>query len=142
MDVLNQTINGLEKFNYTIKSSDASNWENELKFHKEIAMILDFPDYYGENLNAFNDCLRDLEIPYESGYAIIFYKFNVFAEKYPKVAWTILDILEDQSRSYLLIGKRLIALIQTDDPAIQFEPVGARAVNWNNKEWLKADRGL
>lgn len=29
-------------------------------FHTRIARILDFPDYYGKNLDALYDCLTDL----------------------------------------------------------------------------------
>ena len=29
-------------------------------FHRAVAAVLDFPDYYGSNLDALNDCLGDL----------------------------------------------------------------------------------
>ncbi|MEP7195342.1 MAG: barstar family protein [Saprospiraceae bacterium] len=40
---------------------DGRNCSNILKFHEEISRILQFPSYYGANLDAFFDCLLDLE---------------------------------------------------------------------------------
>jgi hypothetical protein len=28
--------------------------------HSDLAALLEFPDYYGRNLDALNDCLRDV----------------------------------------------------------------------------------
>jgi len=42
----------------------------------------------------------------------------------------------------LLLGQRLLALVQSDDPRIRFERIGAVPVNWNPREWLDSDRGL
>jgi hypothetical protein len=42
----------------------------------------------------------------------------------------------------LLLGQRLLALIQSDDPRIRFERIGAVPVNWNPREWQDSDRGL
>jgi hypothetical protein len=32
--------------------------------------------------------------------------------------------------------------VQSDDPRIRFERVGAMPVTWNPQEWLDADRGV
>ena len=37
---------------------------------------------------------------------------------------------------------RLLTLAQSDDPRIEFEPVGAHPVIWNPREWLDKNRGL
>jgi hypothetical protein len=39
-----------------------------------------------------------------------------------------------------LIGRRLMCLVQSDDPRITFPPVGATGVGWNEAEWLDAKR--
>ncbi|MBQ7356351.1 MAG: barstar family protein [Clostridia bacterium] len=46
----------LETYKYKI---DFSNVENYRDIHKTIKEALDFPDYYGENLDALWDCLTD-----------------------------------------------------------------------------------
>lgn len=140
--VLAEAIEGLKNHQYLIDEFDCSLWGDEEIFHNIIAEKLGFPGYYGKNLDALNDCFRDLEIPEESGRAFVFHRYDLFASKLPKTAWHILDIIEDNSRFRLLFGRRLIALVQSDDPRIIFENLGARSAGWNRKEWLNSSRGL
>jgi hypothetical protein len=68
--------------------------------------------------------------------------FDAFAQHDPRFAHTLLDSIESTSRRFLLVERRLLALVQSDDPRIRFERIGAAPVNWNPREWLDADRGL
>ena len=108
--------------------------------HQSLAGSLGFPDYYGHNLDAFSDSLSDLEIPMESGLALVFRRFDAVAKRMPRVAATVLDIAEHASRRHLLFGQRLLVLVQTDDPQLELGPLGAHTVNWNAREWLLASR--
>lgn len=36
---------------------DAEDWEDRALAHRQIAAALDFPDWYGSNLDALFDCL-------------------------------------------------------------------------------------
>jgi hypothetical protein len=107
---------------------------------------LDFPDYYGQNLDAFNDCMRDVVdqrygwLPDAAGLVLVFMGYDGFATRRPGPAHAVLDIMAVRSRSALLVGRRLLTLVQTDDPKLRFEPVGALPVAWNDAEWLDADR--
>ena len=60
----------------------------------------------------------------------------------PGTAQIVLDILARQARGALLIGHRLICLVQSNDPQLSFEPVGAMPVAWNDAEWLNSKRCL
>lgn len=43
-------------------------------FFDELAAALQFPYYFGENWNAFNDCMTDLDwLPFEPGIVIVVY---------------------------------------------------------------------
>ena len=42
----------------------------------------------------------------------------------------------------LLTGKRLIILVQSDDPCMEFNQLGGVSAEWNRREWLNKDRGL
>jgi hypothetical protein len=42
----------------------------------------------------------------------------------------------------MLYGRRLLILVQSDDPKIQFGLVGGEAPMWNRREWSLKDRGL
>src|SRR6266705_621943 len=57
------------------------------EMHSNLAKSLQFPDYYGRNLDALNDCLRDVAFyAYgargdAAGTALVLSHFNVFARK-------------------------------------------------------------
>ena len=47
---------------YQLDTFDSSGWSTPEVAHTMLAEVLRFPDYYGRNLDAFNDCLHDLEV--------------------------------------------------------------------------------
>ena len=127
---------------YRVHTLDAASWKSSADFHTEAKRELALPDYYGANLAAWIDCLGDLDVPLEGGVVLQIRHFDAFARIDSQFAHTILDSIESASRRFLIVGRRLIALVQSDDARIRFERVGAMPVNWNPREWLDADRGL
>ena len=132
----------LKDHGYHVYGFDCSRWISEEVVHADISKVLNFPDQYGRNMNAFNDHLAELDVPESGGCALRFLMYDLFAARLPTAAQILLDIIEVNSRRFLLTGRRLLALVQSDDPRIRFEPVGACAVMWNYKERLEASRGL
>lgn len=51
-------------------------------------------------------------------------------------------VIAGASRRMLLTGKRLIILVQSDDPRMEFNQLGGVSAEWNRREWLNKDRGL
>ncbi|MGW3542640.1 barstar family protein [Nocardia niigatensis] len=100
------------------------------------------------NLNAFNDCMHDVldreyGFPAEAtGLVMVLTQFDEFAREFPDTAHALLDIFAAQSRSAMLAGEQLIALVQSNDPRFALPPVGATPVIWNDAEWLNSHRGL
>jgi len=140
--VLAQDITWLRQHGYTIHELDAAIWTNAASFHADVKRVLNFPAYYTANLASWVDSLAELEVPAQGGLVLVFRRYDVFARAEPKLAQTILDSIETTSRRFLLTGRRLLALVQSDDPRIRFERVGALPVTWNPREWLDEDRGL
>lgn len=144
--VLDETTAWLSAHGYQVTGIDASQWSTEHDLHRDIAAALSFPDYYGRNLDALNDCMRDVVsqdygwAPGTTGLALAFTGYDAFAARCPRAAQIVLDIMADHSRSAALFGRRLTCLIQSNDPHICFEPVGATAVTWNDAEWLDSKR--
>jgi hypothetical protein len=138
--VLEDTIAWLSAHGYQVTLLDASRWSTERDFHRDIAAALSFPDYYGRNLNALNDCMGDVVVqdygwaPNTTGLALAFTGYDSFASCCPRAAQIVLDIMADQSRGAALFGRRLMCLVQSNDPDIRFEAVGATAVMWNDAE--------
>lgn len=139
---LAEHVQWLKGDEYEINEFDCSSWVDEAAMHGDIAAGLGFPDYYGRNLDALNDCLSDLDVPTTGGRVLVLQRYDLLTRACPAVAQHVLDIIAHQSRRFLLFGRRFFALVQSDDPTIAFQPVGATPVNWNRREWLKSNRGL
>ncbi len=114
-----------------------------------LAPALDFPAYFGRNLDALNDCLRDVAVgdygwraDTATGLVLVLTTFDRFAAADGRTAQVLLDSFADQARRAMLLGNRLMCLVQSNDPSLAFEPVGAMPVTWNDAEWLDAKRGL
>jgi hypothetical protein len=144
--LLTEATEWMRTHGYTVKSLDAGGWNTDEDLHRDIATALDFPDYYGRNLNALNDCLRDV-VDYAygttrdaTGLLITFAGYDAFTRKRPRTAQIVLDIMADRAREAMLTGHRMLCLVQSDDPRIRFDPVGAMPVMWNHAEWLDAKR--
>nr|WP_243876055.1 barstar family protein [Streptomyces sp. 846.5] len=145
-ELFDRTAGRLREQHFAVVEVDASNWTTPAAMHQSIATALDFPDYYGRNLDALNDCLRDVVdgeygIPADStGFVLGFTHYDHFARACPREAQIVLDILADRSRNAAVFGIRVLCLVHSDDPGITFEPVGAMPVAWNPAEWLNARR--
>ncbi|MEH7453871.1 barstar family protein [Gottfriedia acidiceleris] len=57
-EILDKYVTEISSEGFDIYELDCSNW-NSYNYHNALATVLDFPDYYGENFAAINDCLAD-----------------------------------------------------------------------------------
>jgi hypothetical protein len=144
--LLEDTTAWLTAHDYQVVQLDASTWTGDHDLHRELAQALDFPDYYGQNLDALNDCLRDV-VAYRygarrdaTGLFLVFTGYDAYTAHSPRSAHIVLDIIAGQARNAALVGHRIGCLVQSDDPSIRFDPVGAAPVMWNDAEWLDSRR--
>ncbi|MDX1250662.1 MAG: barstar family protein [Gammaproteobacteria bacterium] len=63
------------------------------QFFDHFARALDFPDYFGGNWDAFEDCLTDLSWRDAPGYVILYENFDTFAAQAPDQFEVALEIL-------------------------------------------------
>lgn len=140
-EVLDETLTWLDEHGYQLIRLDAGAWTTQADFHRAVKAALDFPDYYGHNLDAFNDCMRDVGA-YEygasrdaTGTVLVFTGYDSFARHEPRAAQVILDIIALRARWGMLIGHRMLCLVQSTDAHLSFEPVGSTPVVWNPQEW-------
>jgi len=138
--VLTEDSVWFQRAGYKVHALDGVHWTTPQQFHEDAQRVLGFPKHYGKNLAAWIDYLADLEVPDAGGVVLQFKHYDVFAKSQPQLAQTILDSVESTSRRMMLIGRRLVALVQSDDPRIRFERVGAVPVTWNPREWTDGDR--
>lgn len=144
--ILDETVAWLSDHGYQIVRFNAAHWSTEADLHRDIAAALGFPGYYGRNLDALNDCMRDVVTqdygwaPQTTGLVLVFSGYDAFTAHCPRPAHAVLDIMAEHSRSAALLGRRLMSLVHSNDPDIEFEPVGATPVMWNDAEWLDSKR--
>ena len=140
--IMTEHIAWLMREGYQLRELDAYGWKDERAFHEDVKRVFQFPSHYSSNLASLVDALAELEIPPGGAIAVQMRRYDRFAKAEPHLAWSVLDALETTSRRLLLTGRRLLTLVQSDDPRIKFERVGAMPVNWNPREWLETDRGI
>lgn len=74
------------------------------------------------------------------GTAIVLDRFDSYARRAGEDAQAVLDIFARSAGSGLLIGHRMLCLVQSDDPDIRFDRVGGADVLWNPAEFPVAKR--
>jgi RNAse (barnase) inhibitor barstar len=155
-EILADDLNWLESNAYTIISFEAaewqstSDWESERLMHESLKAHLSFPDYYGNNLDALDECmLEDLVVPDSGGLALVLNHYDRFfkpvhnlASDGGSTAEVVLSIFAKAVRYHMLFGRRLLILVQSDDPKIEFGRLGGVGAGWNHREWLNKSRGL
>jgi hypothetical protein len=147
----------LRRHGYRVLVADAGSWSDSAAMHADLARLLEFPDYYGANLDALNDSLGELVTrpaatspaaadaaatcsaaaacgPAVNGIALALLRFDAFARRDPSTAHALSDIIAQQARVAALYGVRLLGLLQSDDATLELPEVGATPVSWTDFE--------
>ena len=146
--LLDETVDWLQAHAYEVVQFDAGSWTSDADMYGDVALGLCFPDYFDRNLDALNDCMRDVasaEYGWDAGatgLVIVLKAFDTFSGVDRRTAQSMLDIFANQARCAILMGHRIICLVQSNDPRLAFASVGAMPVIWNDAEWLNSMRGL
>ena len=84
----------LEVYKYKVDLSEVKDY---IEIHEVLKRDLDFPDYYGGNLDALWDCLTDMlgGINY-----IELHGFDVMEKRYPEESKEIYSILQETKHAY------------------------------------------
>jgi RNAse (barnase) inhibitor barstar len=84
-EILTDEVNWLKSNGYKIISFEAvewqsaSEWESERRMHESFKAQLSFRDYYGNNLDALDECLLDdLVVPDSGGLALVLNHYDRF----------------------------------------------------------------
>jgi RNAse (barnase) inhibitor barstar len=133
-EVLAADVEWFRQHGYRIHTFDCSTWTSERALHDQLSHAFRFPAYYGRNLVALEECFCDIDVPQEGGVALVLTSFDAFAKRAPDDSWHVLNIIALTSRYVLLMGKRLVALIQSNDEDISLKEIGGRTPTTNLKD--------
>lgn len=105
---------------------DAEGVKAKEAFLKLAAAKLDFPDYFGENWDAFEDCLTDLSWQQAKGYIILVKSVDGFAATSPDDFATAVDIFNEAAEFWAGQRRVMLVLLQGNaGPEVSLEPVTA-----------------
>jgi hypothetical protein len=145
--VLLETQQALLSMRYTVVPLDASGWTEESALHEAMSVALDFPAYYGRNLDALNDCLGDVahgdygwSPSTSTGLVVVVRGFAAFARREPVLARHVAGAFIGTTREALLFGHRIVWLLHVDDPDFRLDLDARTYLPWNGREWLDANR--
>ncbi|WP_161890275.1 barstar family protein [Pontibacter russatus] len=124
------------KERYRVIEFDCAKWETDQAMHDELKQKLRFKDTYKSDFGSLKESLKDIDIT-GKGTVLLLHHFDAVDKE---TAQILLDILARASQWHLLLGERLLTLLQVEDPEVIYEPVGARQVEWNPHEWLDSTR--
>lgn len=111
------TATWLRDKGYRLVIFDANQWRSAADMHRALALALGFPDYYGNNLDAFEECLGEVaEHEYgwegdETGLVLVFTSMKPFRKLDKRAAETLLEIVTERCSYAALFGNRLLALV-------------------------------
>jgi hypothetical protein len=130
-DEMERTAEGLAGLGYAIHRLDASHWRHEDAMHTALAAELEFPRYYGRNLDALNDVFTDIaeydygSDPNTTGTVLVLAGYESFTRHNPELARSLLEIFARGARHGLLVGHPMLCLISAiyDFPVVGATPV-------------------
>jgi RNAse (barnase) inhibitor barstar len=141
-EILKEDIQQLKSYGYKIVEFNCAGWTSTDQMHSAFEDALLFPPYYGRNLDALNDCIReDINVPDTGGLSIVLRNADRCSQIRREFEQA-LSILTAAARHHMLFGHRFLTLVQVSNPRESFEHLGCIGAVWNNKEWLNKSRGL
>ena len=138
-EVYLNTIEKLKNESIDIYVFDAIDWNKEENFYSSFSKGMNFPDYFGNNLDAINDCLGDL---INKNIAICISNYENFMIKCQKQANILPKIILTNCWEAILQENVMLMLIQTNNGSISFNDIKEFPPKWNQKEWLNKNHGL
>jgi RNAse (barnase) inhibitor barstar len=94
---------------------DGEKITNKAEFLQACAIAMQFPDYFGQNWDAFHDCITDLDWLNAKGYLLVYTQPDVFAKTHPGDWETLLELLQDAVDDWAETESPLVGLFQTQN---------------------------
>lgn len=77
-----------------------------------------------------------------AGFALVLTGFDVFVHHHIEDAHTLLEVVAERAWPAALLGRRLICLVQADDPTLQLRRIGMWTLPWFDHEQWQVPRSM
>lgn len=129
-ELLEATLAWFNGAGYQVVPFECASWFTAAVAHADLKRGLGFPDYYGHNLDALDDCLYDVSAgeygldPDTTGLVVVLRGYDDLAARLPALAAALLDIVASRARGALLFGHRMLCFVRTDENVRTFPALG------------------
>ncbi len=89
--------------------------EKKEQFLNHAAVAMNFPADFGQNWDAFYDCLTDMDGVEADGYAIYFDHTEAFAKHHESQLETVIELFQDAVDFWKEEGKSMLILLSGSD---------------------------
>jgi RNAse (barnase) inhibitor barstar len=96
---------------YAFFHLDGKNIERKEQLLNHVATVLQFPNHFGSNWDALEECLTDLEWVDGDGYLIYFDHIDGLLSAHPDQFATFLEIVRDAVESWKEDGEAMVVLL-------------------------------
>jgi len=101
-----------------VQRIESENVTDKAGFLHATATAMRFPDYFGENWDAFYDCLTDRAESAQRGMVVIFSDLSRFAREAPEAFRMAVDVMTDAATYWEQTSCQLLVLVGLDDPGL------------------------
>lgn len=141
-EVLGEDVAWLALEKYEVLQFDDGAMDSLDAFHFEARLKLARGSAYEPTLDGFRESASRLQVPDPGGVALVFTGIDRLAAVDPISTLRLFDVIADLSHEFLLFGRRLVALAQSDGPDLDLGPIGGKPLSWNPRERAGWTRGL
>jgi len=103
---------------YKVFSLDGSGINSKAELLRSLSQVMKFPDYFGSNWDALEECLNDLEWLPAKGYVIQLKNADNFIKSYPSDFAVFTKIVESASYSWKIKKVDFVLIVETNNPNI------------------------
>ena len=106
-----------KKHNMAFFHLEGQKIEKKLQFLNHAAVVMHFPVHFGNNWDAFEDCITDLEWIEAEGYVIYFDHTENFAQHHASELETVTELFQDAVEYWKKEGTSMLVLLSGPEPA-------------------------
>lgn len=114
---------------YKIFSLDGTELKSKAELFRRLSQAMKFPDYFGSNWDALEECLNDLEWLPAKGYIIQLKNADTFMKSCPSDFEVFTQIVESASSSWKIKKVDFILIVETNNPNIATHPPSTQKTN-------------